>query len=149
MSMLLGILMRGGQVGQFLLDLGDNSYTAIDTNGSNQSGTLNIRATGGIDFTGDALGNSESGQTWFDGPINGTWYCKINHLTGTNVLTGGSAEDAWVTCSIIDRSYTWSRASVGGPDTDVSTYDLAFSDDAGSTVFANETITINLQEQSP
>lgn len=145
------ILASANSKGAFLLDLANDMFRSTDEDGFSQSGSLVVAADGEVSYVGDAQGTNETGHTWWSpigSAISGTWHVKINHLTGVNRLSAGDAEDVWHALSS-DRTFTVSRASVGGPDIDTSTYDLAFSDDAGSTVHANVTVTIELEENSP
>ena len=147
------MLASGHAKGIFSLFMDDNLYNATDQDGFAQSGSLNIHANGTITWEGDNNGIDApvgDGHRWFLGTILGNWHVKINHLTppAGNVLTAGSQEDVWRPLSS-DVGFTFTRASVGGPDTATSTYDLAFSNDGGATVHANETITIELRELGP
>jgi len=136
--------------GAFFLDSAGN-YTARDSDGQAQSGTYTVYANGDMDWVGDAEGTNVNTISWWTviGNPSGTWHVKMTYLNADgDVYTSGSGLGTWLELST-DRSWTFSRASVGGPDTHSATYTLEFSNDGGSTTYDSDVLTINLQESSP
>ena len=138
--------------GAFLLDLADNLFDSLEEHGSNTTGTLNVRNTGEIIYTGDYLGTNESGHTWFS-PIGGTdgtgWHVKLSYTSGTNQYSSGAGLAAWLACTS-HRAWTFLKSTSDGPNSTSGVYLLEFSDDAGATTYASVSINdITLTEQSP
>jgi len=147
-----GVWKQFYQAAAFLLDLGDNAFYAQDSDGFPVTGTLAVNSDGSIAWTGDTGGTSESGHTWFSpvGATDGTgWHVKLSYTSGTNQYNSGSGLATWLALTT-GRTWTFRKASVGGPDQTDGVYLLEFSDDGGSTTYASVSINdISLFEQTP
>jgi len=152
MHALLHAMAVGMQnAGAFLLDLpgADDAFYAEDVNGQTVTGTLDVKADGSIDWTGDTSGVDELGGTWWDGTPVGTWHVRLTYTSGTNQYISGDGLNTWDELNI-DRTWVFQKTTSGGPDQTDGVYLLEFSDDAGSSVHDSVSINdISLFEESP
>jgi len=152
MSLLLNLMsVLGGGEG-FSLNLGDNDFLSTDADGQTVTGSLAILSTGEITWTGDIFGSNENGHTWFApiGSTDGTgWSVRLSFTSGTNSYSSGAALDTWHLLTT-SRTFNFSKATAGGPDSADGIWLLEFSDDGGSTVFDSVSIDdISMFEQAP
>ncbi len=143
------LLPASGIKGAFDISSIDGTVQANDEDGQTVTGNIQVTIVGAVDWTGDIFGTTESDDWWLpNGTVSGTWHVRLSYSSGDPIYSSGSGLGTWLELSS-NRTWNFSKASVGGPDTDSGDYTLAFSDDAGSTTHDSVTITINLNEQAP
>ena len=125
------------------------SLTALDADGQNVTGVLTIDTQGNLSWDADQ-GSDEAHEYWepqdiyTPGPL---LQVRLSFSSGVNHYQSGAGLAAYVALSTT-RSWTFFKATAGGPDTDQGDFTLDFSWD-GSTAFDTTTLDISLTEQSP
>ena len=111
---------------------------------------LRYNTDGTVQEVGGGTTTSES-SPWSDrnGEDGTGHHIRIaSHDTGTNRYTGAPTIGTWTALSsLVDFDFL--NSDTTGPYTDVSTYTIELSDDAGSTTLDSMTLTVTLSNDGP
>lgn len=135
-----------------------NRSADVFNNGEQVDGDYWVRSNGGLDWIGDVGGTSVEDSWWTpEGAVEGDWWVRINYVgTGgdVNQIDPLSTSDLATWYKIAgsgsaSRKFDFRKTtsgSSGGSTT--GTYDVLFSQDAGSSTYHTLTLTITLTEPS-
>ncbi len=147
-SIMLAAFGLGGGQGASYSVQGVGSYTSSENDGETVNSEIQFDVDGGIrrrtETENLTLFYTDYDPGWSslepDETDSASWHVKITFDSGTDLRSGGMANDTWTQLSTAPVMLFASTA--GGEDTRAGVYTVSLSDDGGSTTHDSKQITI-------